>query len=234
MIYVENPPAAEALEEDLAWEKTYAAEAEARRKREPVISALSGIGKRLRRRRNKFLKLATEYFRPGRILDVGCGSGHLLAQLPAEYIPFGVEVSRALAAYADGQFARRGGKVIQAPAVNGMEHFESQTFDGVAMISYLEHELQPKQALGAARRLMKPGARLILKTPNAGSWNRAVRKERWCGFRWPDHVNYFIPEVLVNAVQGAGFTIVRFGPMDWLPTSDNMWMVAEKPGVSND
>ena len=231
MIYLENPPAAEALEEDMAWEKSFAKESAERRKREPVIAALSAIGKRLRRRRNKFLKLAREYFPEGRILDVGCGSGHLLAQLPADYIPFGVEVSRALAAYADGQFARRGGKVIQAPAILGMEHFESQSFDGVAMISYLEHELQPMEALRAARRLMKAGARLILKTPNTGSWNRAVRKQKWCGFRWPDHVNYFIPEVLVNAVQKAGFTIVRFGPADWLPTSDNMWMVAEKPSA---
>jgi len=229
LIYVENPPVAEALEADLAWEKTYAAEAEARRRREPLLSALSGVGKRLRRRRNKFLKLALEHFRPGRILDVGCGSGHLLAQLPPEFIPFGVEVSRQLAAYAHEQFARRGGRVIQSPAVEGIEHFESNSFDGLAMISYLEHELQPKEALSAAMRVMRPGARLILKTPNAGSWNRAIRKEKWCGFRWPDHVNYFIPEVLVNAVQRAGFRIVLFGPTDWLPTSDNMWMVAEKP-----
>jgi len=229
MIYLENPPPAEALEDDLAWEKSYAAEAEARRKREPVLAALSALGKQLRRRRNKFLKLAGEYFHPGRILDVGCGSGHLLAQLPPDYIPFGVEVSRALAAYAHEQFARRGGRVIQASALEGMARFEPGSFDGVAMISYLEHELHPKEALAAALRLMKPGARLILKTPNAGSWNRAVRKERWCGFRWPDHVNYFIPEVLVNAVQKAGFGIVRFGPADWLPTSDNMWMVGERP-----
>jgi 2-polyprenyl-3-methyl-5-hydroxy-6-metoxy-1,4-benzoquinol methylase len=96
------------------------------------------------------------------------------------------------------------------------------------MTSYLEHEPNPRAVLAATAQVMKPGARLIVKVPNYASWNRTVRGARWCGFRFPDHVNYFTPELLVRLVRESGFEIVRFVWLDRWPTSDSMWLVAEK------
>ena len=38
---------------------------------------------------------------------------------------------------------------------------------------------------------MKPGGKAYVRVPNYGSLNRKLFGGKWCGFRWPDHVNYF-------------------------------------------
>jgi hypothetical protein len=51
---------------------------------------------------------------------------------------------------------------------------------------------------------------------------------RWCGFRYPDHLNYFTPKTLVALAAKAGFE-TGFGLTGRLPTSDNMWAILAKP-----
>jgi hypothetical protein len=55
--------------------------------------------------------------------------------------------------------------------------------------------------------------------------NRIVRGNKWCGFRFPDHVNQFTPKTLLRMVRDANYKVVKFNFFDYLPTSDNMWMV---------
>lgn len=67
---------------------------------------------------------------------------------------------------------------------------------------------------------------MILKLPNYASWNRMIRGKRWCGYRFPDHVNYFTPRALRRILELNGFEVAWFRWRDRLPTSDNMWCVA--------
>ncbi len=232
LAYLENPPPPEALEADQAWEKTYYEERQRRREREPILQRLGAAINFLRSRvvkRDKLSALARRYFSPGRILDVGCSDGSALARLPAGYVPFGIEVSKVLCRMAEEKFSARGGRSVRADALNGMREFPDVAFEGVVMMSYLEHEPHPRQALEQALRLLKPRARLIVKVPNYACWNRALRGARWCGFRSPEHVNYFTPPLLRRLVTECGFRVARFGFLDRPPTSDNMWLVAVKP-----
>ena len=66
-----------------------------------------------------------------------------------------------------------------------------------------------------------------MKVPNYGSLNRMVMGKRWCGFRYPDHLNYFTPRTLAAMADGAGFD-TEWGATGRLPTSDNMWAVLTK------
>ncbi len=230
MVYLENPPAHEALEAELAWEKTFAQETALRRKRSPVLHAAGRAPKAVVQRltkRNKLLHLVTRYFAPGPILDVGCAGGHTLAALPGQYIPFGIEISHELSQIAAEAFSPRGGQVLQADARSGLETLPRGQFTGIVMTSFLEHDSNARETLLAARRVLRNGARLIVKVPNFASWNRSLRGPRWCGFRFPDHVNYFTPETLKRLLSETGFHIARFGLLDRLPTSDTMWLVAE-------
>lgn len=230
MLYLENPPAYEALEEEMAWERTYAQETETRRRRNPVLYKLGRMPKALVQalfKRDKLVTLARKYFAPGRVLDVGCGAGYTLDRLPPSYIPCGIEISAELSNRASQRFTPRGGFVVQADALSGLKQMEAHAFTGVVMTSFLEHETNPREVLLATAGVMQPGARLIVKVPNYASWNRTLRGRKWCGFRFPDHVNYFTPKHLVSLLESTAFRVIRFSYADRMPSSDTMWLVAE-------
>ena len=230
MVYLENPPAYEDLKQELAWERTFAEESIARRERSPVLYKLGRMPKALVQRvfkRDKLSALVRTFVVPGKVLDVGCGWGHTLETLPAEYTPCGIEISVELSAVAQARFAPRGGFCVAADGLSGLRGMDAGLFAGVIMTSYLEHEVQVREVLRETARVMQPHARLIVKVPNYASWNRHLRGARWCGFRYPDHVNYFTPRHLERLMQQSGFRVVRFRVGDRMPTSDTMWMVAE-------
>jgi hypothetical protein len=72
--------------------------------------------------------------------------------------------------------------------------------------------------------LLTDDAVVIVKMPNYASINRHVTGRKWCGFRLPDHVNYYTPRTLVALAARAGFK-VSFGLLGRQPLSDNMWAV---------
>ena len=231
MLYLENPPAYASLEDELAWEKTYTAESHARRKRNWLLYHAGRAPKALWQRlfkRDKLIYWVRRYFTVGPILDVGCAGGHTFERLPTDFIPYGIEISAELSRSAQQRFASRGGHVVQSDAISGLRRFDAGFFNGVVMTSFLEHEMDPRGALDAAGRVLHPRGRLIVKVPNYASWNRVVRGRLWCGFRFPDHVNYFTPRLLGSLLELTGFKLLRFGISEHLPTSDNMWALAER------
>ena len=68
----------------------------------------------------------------------------------------------------------------------------------------------------------------MIKVPNYGCLNRVFLGDKWSGFRFPDHLNYFTPQTLQTMCELAGLVIRRFGMMDKFLLSDNMWLVAGK------
>ena len=235
LVYLENAPNYEAIESEFAWEKTYHAEKSKRRKGKALRYLLSDAakkvkllirGRKVRAKEQRFIK---RYIGTGRMLDVGCGAGRTLINLPESITPFGIEISPYLADVSQKYCGPRGGNVVRNNAVDGMDEFDADLFDGIMMRAFLEHETEPVRLLDKARRVLRAGGRIIIKVPNYGCVNRVVRGKRWCGFRFPDHVNYFTPLTLKRLVKETGYRVLRFGALDRFPFSDNMWMVIEKP-----
>jgi 2-polyprenyl-3-methyl-5-hydroxy-6-metoxy-1,4-benzoquinol methylase len=230
-VYLENPPDYSALQEQWAWEKTSSAEKARRKSAEPLFQGLARFAHYFRWRilkRDKLTPLLRRYFLSGPVVDVGCGRGLCLRRLgELGFAPHGVEVSSALAEMASAHAAPFGGRVVAANAVDGLGQFADHQFTGAILISFLEHESNPLPLLTRLRSKLAQGGRMVVKVPNFGCWNRAVRGARWCGFRFPDHVNYFTPRTLREMIQRAGFKIIRFSPLDRFPLSDNMWAVCQ-------
>lgn len=65
----------------------------------------------------------------------------------------------------------------------------------------------------------------MIKVPNYASLNRHMRGARWCGFRWPEHVNYFTPRTLRMISDRAGLKVVRMNFFDRFPFSDSLYAV---------
>ena len=103
---------------------------------------------------------------PGHALSVGCGSGlfeHFLRTDHGVEIKHGVEPSEAMAAIA----RKRGMTVEIAPAEN--VPFKDASFDTVLMNGIPAYVRDVRTALQEARRLLKPGGRLVIGDVPASS-----------------------------------------------------------------
>ena len=109
-----------------------------------------------------------------------------------------------------------------------MLEFQDSFFDVVVLSSFLEHEINPLSLLKNTFIKLKDKGNVIIKVPNFDSWNRHLRKEKWCGFRHPDHVNYFTPKTLKDISLRSGFKKFSMGFLDRQPLSDSMYAVLEK------
>ncbi|HTW54793.1 MAG TPA: class I SAM-dependent methyltransferase [Stellaceae bacterium] len=227
-VYLDRAPDYEALFSAMAWEKTTIAEVERRAELRPVSHRLSKLTRaRMRLLPRKTMpSLVARHAKPGKVIDLGCGTGTQLAGLSSVYVPYGIEISREAAAAAHDNFAARGGKALNAPSLDGLRCFAAGFFTAATLRSYLEHELHPRAVLRELRRTLAPGGVAIVKVPNYASLNRRIVRRKWCGFRYPDHLNYFTPASLTRLAGLCGYR-VRFGLTDRLPTSDNMYAVMQ-------
>ena len=203
-VYLANPVGYADLREALAWEKSYALKA-----RKGGSSPLSGLNRRLRRALGhrggeRGTRVWTRAFASGAVLDIGCGE---FLRPPEPMVPYGIELSNALHARVDPLMRARGGYCLKAPGAEGIWQFEPEFFTGVIMSSYLEHEVEPARVLEGAHRALMPGGKVFVRVPNYGSLNRRVMGARWCGFRYPDHVNYFTSATLRTMAAMAGFSM---------------------------
>lgn len=225
-LYLSTAPVYEALSEDLAWTQQFTKEKKRRKAKQPLISWLDEKTRwRLHLARDDEWHYLCDRLQRGRVLDVGCGTRN---RIPEAFTPFGIEIEKAAAELSSAEMAARGGKVIHAPALEGLAQFEDGFFDGMIMRSYLEHELYPKSVLEEAFRTLRPGGTLYVKVPNYATLNRLVRGVDWCGFRFPDHLNYFTLSSLRSMAKATGF---RFELKNWLTryTNDNVHAFLVRP-----
>ena len=203
-VYLLNPPKYEALEEEFSWEKLYS-----QKKLKGGSTAFSGLARRLRslthrQGRSRLERRALKWFGPGKVLDVGCGT---IIRTQAPIIPFGIEISKALHAEVDKEMRTRGGYCIHSSGADGVWDFDTSYFDGAILHSYLEHEADPNRVLAGLHQCLKPGAKIFVRVPNYGSLNRRIIGRKWCGFRHPDHVNYFNVQSLRKIARNNGFSL---------------------------
>ena len=244
-VFLKNPPDYSQLVTDYAFEKTSAEERQRRHQDEPIVTGLSQLARRLKRilfpKRNKTATISlqatstVDHSNPLHILDVGCGSGWQLLYLAQQYqekdqevVLHGIEVSKQQAREAKQRLSPLGGDVACTNALEGSRSYPADSMDLIVMRSFLEHECQPLELLNQLHSLLKGDGVIVLKVPNFGSWNRMIRGRKWCGFRYPDHVNYFTPATLSRLMQEAGFEVSRMNLLDKFPLSDSMYAVVKK------
>jgi len=229
-VYLRNVPIYDRMIDEFAWEKTKPAESDRRKKDRPVSVAISTVSRKVRKPFRKAEKdIFTSLFKLGPVLDVGCGNGE---RIPECFVPYGVELSQGLCDSANGRMKPRGGYVVHAPAVDGVAEFEDNFFTGIILRSFLEHEWQPKLLLQRALRVLRDDGAIFIRVPNYASWNRKVRGSNWCGFRYPDHVNYFTSESLGRMTRESGFDMRLLNPYK-LSIDDNIKAVLTKSKPSN-
>ena len=105
---------------------------------------------------------------PGRVLDAGCGTGRLLAELPASWERIGTDTNEDVLALARREFP---GSIAWVQADIGDLPFDDQSFDAVVSLDVLSDKRVEDvgAALRELRRVLRPTGRLVLNLP-AYSW----------------------------------------------------------------
>ncbi|MFN4282379.1 MAG: class I SAM-dependent methyltransferase [Alphaproteobacteria bacterium] len=227
--YIDSAPEYEALVQHVSWEKSSQIE---KQWRETTRTVQQSISKKTRWRmrllpRKNMPDMLKRYADPGNVVDLGCGDGGHLEGLESSFIPHGIEISREAAIKANARFDASGGHAVNAPCLEGLREFPAEFFTAATLRSYLEHESRPAEVLTELHRVLKPGGIAVVKVPNFASLNRRVMERRWCGFRHPDHLNYFTPATLRAMATKSGFE-AWFGLTWRMPTSDNMWALLRR------
>jgi 2-polyprenyl-3-methyl-5-hydroxy-6-metoxy-1,4-benzoquinol methylase len=137
----------------------------------------------------------------GKLLEVGCSTGELLAAAHSSFTVTGIEAN----AVSSRAARERGLNCLSGTLFDA--RFPDQYFDVAALYHVIEHLPSPRCALDELRRLLRPGGWLVIETPNiATPWFRLL------GARWrqliPDHRFFFTPETLRRLCAETGFEVI--------------------------
>ncbi|MCU1601994.1 MAG: ubiG 1 [Frankiales bacterium] len=151
---------------------------------------------------------------PARWLDVGCGRGRLLAHAEG-YEAVGLEPVDETA-----EQAREAGLDVRTGVLEDAP--EPGTWDVVTAFHVLEHVTAVDDALGALRRLLRPGGTLVVEVPNWRSLCRREAGDRWSLLSPGEHITFFHRSALRLALESTGFTRVRVTAPSWVNEPQTM------------
>lgn len=153
---------------------------------------------------------------PGdRVLEVGCGAGHVLERF-AGTARTGVDLSEGMVARARRRLGR---DVTLLRASADRLPFPAGSFDVVLCTEVLEHVPDPRAVLAELLRVVAPGGRVVVSVPNEANIDRVKRMIRRTpglrgllrtlaaeGNEW--HLHYF-DRTLLNSITDGLARIVR-------------------------
>lgn len=140
----------------------------------------------------------------GKLLEIGCGNGQFLARMrELGWETIGVEP--------DGQavkVARERGLTIYEGSLEEA-CYDHDTYDAITLSHVIEHLRNPIDTLRECRRVLKPGGRIVVTTPNIHSLGHRLFKELWRGLEVPRHFYLFSSSSLRACAERAGLQVLE-------------------------
>ena len=139
-----------------------------------------------------------------RVLDIGCATASLLARLRGRgWECAGVEISGPQAEY--GRL-KRGLDVRDLPLEEN--HFPEGSFDAALASHLIEHLNDPAGLVREVRRILAPGGRFFVSTPNIDGFQARLFGSSWRSAIF-DHLYLFSAKTLSALLRENGFAIEK-------------------------
>jgi 2-polyprenyl-3-methyl-5-hydroxy-6-metoxy-1,4-benzoquinol methylase len=162
-----------------------------------------------------YLSLVERHMDPGRLLDIGCGNGSLLAVAR--------ERGWQISGYdVDGNSTKAVSERLGETNIfsgDFLELDESQQYDAITLHQVLEHVKNPNEHLQKIRRLLADGGYVFVAVPNIHSVSNKLkfilesigvrRKNVGKYYDTYHHLLYFTPSTLPRLLTKHGFTPVH-------------------------
>lgn len=132
----------------------------------------------------------------GKVLDIGCGFGDILASLPSSFQKVGLDM--ALVACKEAE--KKGVEVL-------CSSWEScnfnEEFDLVIALDFLEHVDNVTSTFNKISKVLRRGGYAVIETGNADSWTAKTLGEDWCYTAVFGHLQVLSPEALLGLAKSA-------------------------------
>ncbi len=139
---------------------------------------------------------------PGRLMDVGCGSGAtLMLARQLGWDAQGIEMDSAAVAS-----ARKAGLEVEEGGYEVLRH-RSQVFDCITCSHVIEHVFDPVDMVRAMHAALRSGGHLLLATPNVNSDIHRHFGHFWRGLEAPRHLVMFTEATLTALLTAHGFEV---------------------------
>jgi 2-polyprenyl-3-methyl-5-hydroxy-6-metoxy-1,4-benzoquinol methylase len=143
----------------------------------------------------------------GRLLDVGCATGDFLVRMrELGWDVYGVDIdSNAV------KIARDHNRLDVFDGTLEQACFPDDAFDAVTMSHVIEHVADPLQILKETYRILKPGGKLVLTTPNMHSLCHKIYKSSYYHLDIPRHFYILSTKSIRICAESARLKILRLG-----------------------
>jgi 2-polyprenyl-3-methyl-5-hydroxy-6-metoxy-1,4-benzoquinol methylase len=162
-----------------------------------LLDLSSGLGRQRRQLRTMFIGSAP----PGKLLEVGSGSGRFLDRMRrAGWQVQGTDFDPAVAARVKEKYGLR----VDVGNLAALR-YPADSYDVVAMSQVIEHVHDPRALFAECFRVLRPGGRLVLTTPNVLGLAHRQYGCHWRGLEPPRHLHLFTPTALQQCARTGGF-----------------------------
>ncbi len=151
--------------------------------------------------------LAHHNLHQGKLLDIGCGVGALVALAQKKgWEAVGLDPSPRAA-----ELAKQVLDLEITQSYLAESNFEPETFDVVVLLAVLEHAFDPLAIMRQVKDILKPGGRVIFSTPNLDNltYHLMDHKPEYSWFI-KEHINHFTLKTHRTLLKTVGFQEPEF------------------------
>jgi 2-polyprenyl-3-methyl-5-hydroxy-6-metoxy-1,4-benzoquinol methylase len=156
----------------------------------------------------KKLQLISKYYKTGKLLDIGSGTGDFLKVMrDAKWDVMGIEPSD------DARDFSTKSSMLDVRSESEIDLLPDASFDVVTMWHVLEHVPKLNERVKDLKRLIKPDGLIIIAVPNCESLDAKIYGDKWAAYDVPRHLYHFAPQDITSLFANHSMKVIRILPM---------------------